>query len=181
MQAETGSSTPPPTQEAYKPMTREDLRNGILVSVTCLIISAIGAALWVFGLDFIVGSADWRTEWNALVIALATPLMLIAAIYFFYTTWRGWQRSSHFHSSKQRVRGVITHLWSDKDASGRKRYNVGYQYAEAHTAYQSVHKRRYDSLSVGGEVWVEYVPNEPKLSYFEPVRKQASRKKVDTV
>lgn len=180
MQAETEAPSPPPTQQAFKPMTREDLRNGILVGVTCLLIFALGVALWVFGLDFVVGSAGWRTEWNALIIALGAPLMLIAAIYFFYTTWRGWQRSSHFHASKQRVRGVITHLWSDKDASGRKRHNVGYQYAGTQAAYQSVHKRRFDSLNIGDEVWVEYVPGEPALSCFEPVRKRASRKKEDT-
>lgn len=180
MQAETEAPPAPPSQEAFKPMTREDLRNGILVSVTCLLIFALGVALWVFGIDFIVGSANVRTESNALIIALVAPLMLPAAIYYTYTTWRGWRRSSHFHASKRRVRGVITHLWSAKGANGRKRHNVGYQYAGTQAAYQSVHKRRFNSLSIGDEVWVEYVPGEPALSYFEPVRKRASRKKEDT-
>lgn len=180
MPAETEASTPPPTQEAYKPMTREELRNGILAGVTSLIIFAVGVALWAFGIDFIVGGSDDDTTANAFIIAIAAPLMLLAAIYFFYTTWRGWQRSSHFHQNKQRIRGVITHLWSDKDVNQRKRYNVGYQYADTQAAYQSVHKRRYDSLSIGDQVWVEYVPGEPALSTFEPVRKRASGKKADT-
>lgn len=180
MNADAEASTPPPTQEAYKPMTREELRNGIGIVATSLLIFAVGVALWVFGIDFIAGGTGWETEANAFIIAIAAPLMLLAAIYFAYTTWRGWQRSSHFHQNKQRVRGTITHLWSDKDINQRKRYNVGYQYADAQAAYQSVHKRRYDSLRVGDEVWVEYVPNEPKLSYFEPVRKRASKKKIET-
>jgi len=180
MNAERDTAVPPPTQEAYKPTTRDDLRKGLLLGVTSLIIFAIGVALWVFGVEFITGGTGWRTEFDAYIIALGAPLMLIAAIYFFYTTWRDWQRSSYFNGNKQRVRGMITHLWSDKDANGRKRYNVGYQYADSQAAYQSVHKRRYDSLSIGDEVWVEYVPDDPKLSHFEPLRKRASKTKVDT-
>lgn len=179
MQAETEASSPPPTQEAYKPTTRDDLRKGLLLGVTCLLIFAVGVALWVFGIDFIVGRGDRDTSANAFIIAIAAPVMLIAAFYFFYTTWRDWKRSSYFNQNKQRVRGVITHLWSDKDVNGRKRYNVGYRVADAQSAYQSVQKRRYDTLSIGDEVWVEYVPGEPALSYFEPIRKRASKKKGD--
>lgn len=177
MQAETEASSSPPTQEAYKLTTRDDLRNGIVLGALCLIVFAVGVALWVFGVDFITGGTGWRTEFDAYIIALGAPLMLIAAFYFFYTTWKDWKRSSYFNGNKQRVRGVITHLWSDRNANRRKRYNVGYQYAGTQAAYQSVQKRRYDSLSIGDEVWVDYVPGEPALSYFEPIRKRAGKTK----
>ncbi len=173
MTSTSESSLPRPTQQAYKPATREDTRNGLLTGFCCLVGFVLGLAIWRFGITGVVGAGTPTTQFNALIIALAAPLMLLAALWFFYVTWRDWKRGARFRQHKQRTRGTVTHLWRDQQA---RAWCVGYQYAEGMSAYQSVHKRRYDSLSIGDEIHVDYLPDDPQFSSFEPIRKRSPRK-----
>lgn len=171
-------SSPPPTQPMVKPATRENLRNGLLLGLSCLGVFGLGMVMWVWGMDSLVGSGSLRTQDNAFIILLASPLMLPAALYFFYTTARDWRRSARFRQGKQDAEGIITHLWINKDSS-RKRYRVGYKYGNGHTAYQDVTRRRFDSLAVGDRVGVIYLPDDPHLGYFEAHKHKSKRKKKE--
>lgn len=163
---------PRPTQPAFKPATREQLRGMLLLGVFCLITSVLGSAMWIYGPNAI-GANGWRV--NQLVVL--TPLVLIATLYIFYKAWRDWRRSRYFFRHKQRIEGVITHLWQDKDDDGRNAYYVGYRYGDDYHVYQRVKKRRFNALASGQRVRVHFLPDDPQTSYFEPVKHKRKRKK----
>lgn len=167
-----------PAQLRVSPATPKDLRNGLLLGLSCLGVSGLGLAMWTWGMDSLVGSGSHRTQDNAFIILLASPLMLLAALYFFYTTARDWRRSTRFRQGKHAAEGIITHLWIDR-GNRRKLYRVGLQYGDGHSAYQDVGKRRYDRLAVGDKVQVVYLPESPQLGYFEPDKRKSKRKNTE--
>ncbi|MCA9916261.1 MAG: hypothetical protein KC496_23050, partial [Anaerolineae bacterium] len=158
----------------------EDLRGWVLFGLLCLGVFGLGFVMWVWGMDFLIGGDTGRTETNAIIIMVASPLMLLAALYFFYLAWRDWRIMVRFRQDNLTGEGVVTHRWIDKNASGRKVYCVGYQYGDNHDAYQEVGKRRYDFLAIGDKIRVNYLPDDPPLGYFEPDKRKAkSKRKVE--
>ncbi len=178
MSVDHDPSSPAPAQPMVKPATWEALRGGLMTGLFCLGVFGLGMVMWIWGMDSLVGSGSHRTQDNAFMILLASPLMLPAALYFFYTTGRDWRRSTRFRQGKQQGEGVITHLWIDR-GNRRRLYRVGFQYGDGHSAYQDVGKRRYDRLAVGDKVQVVYLPESPQLGYFEPDRRKSKRKNAE--
>lgn len=166
---------PRPTQPAFKPATREQLRGMLLLGVFCLVTSVLGSVIWVYGPNTI-GTTGRRVN----QLAVLTPLVLIATLYIFFKAWRDWRRSRYFFRHRRRTEGIITHLWQDEDADGRKAYYVGYRYGDDRHVYQRVNKRRFNKLVSGAHVRVHYLPDDPQTSYFEPIKHKRKRKKEQT-
>lgn len=161
-----------PTHHAFRPATREQLRGMLLLGVFCLVTSVLGSVIWVYGPDA-VGATGRRVG----QLVLLTPLVLAATLYIFYKAWDDWRRSRYFFRHRRRTEGVITHLWQEKDVDGRNGYYVGYRYGDGHHVYQRVRKRRFNKLVAGARVSVYYLPDDPLMSYFEPIKHKRRRKK----
>jgi hypothetical protein len=172
----TDDEKPRPATRAIQPPGPKDVRNGALTAAGLLLAGVLGLLMWVE--PSLANVGDWRTQSNAAIIALAFPLSLVAGCWFAVDAVRDWRLARRFAQGKQRAKGVITHLWrGEKD--GRKEWLVGFEYGEGHSAFQPVHKLRYNTLTEGHEVWVDYLPDDPAYASFEPVRRAAksSRRK----
>ncbi len=192
----TDDEKPRPATRAIQPPGPKDVRNGALTAAGLLLAGGLGLLMWVE--PSLANVGDWRTQSNAAIIALAFPLSLVAGCWFAVDAVRDWRLARRFAQGpqgfdfgsdarlfarrfaqgKQRAKGVITHLWrGEKD--GRKEWLVGFEYGEGHSAFQPVHKLRYNTLTEGHEVWVDYLPDDPAYASFEPIRRAAksSRRK----
>lgn len=173
------ATLPRPTQRAFTPTSRQDLWTGVGVGLTCFVGFACGLGAWIEPsiaatlLESRSGPADY-----AWLLAFIFPLLLPAALYFFWETWRTWRDTRAFERDKQVFSGVITHLWSDPPTGRGKQYFVGYNFGEHHTAYQKVDTRVYKRLVVGEKVKVEAASGNPRLSRLDlrqPSQKRTTR------
>ncbi len=171
------SEIPKPTQLARTPVTDEDLRSNVILCLTCFGLAAIGAAVWFIGP--LVITDTWQTQSQAITIALASPLMLLASFYFLYAWVRDWRFRNTFNRNKQRTNGTITHLWRGKDNEQKTAYFVGYGY-HGQSVYQAVDKQAFSSLIIGKEISVDYLPDEPIVSVIELEGSRSKRKKDST-
>lgn len=172
----TDNEKPRPSTRAIQPPGPEEVRNGALTAAGLLLAGALGLLIWAEP-----GVADvggWRSQSNAVFIALAFPFSLVAGCWFAVAALRDWRLARRFAQGKQRTKGVITHLWR-VEKNGRREWLVGFDYGEGHSAFQRVPKLRYNTLSEGHEVWVDYLPDDPAYASFEPVTRAAksSRRK----
>lgn len=161
---------PQPTQKAFTPASSKDLWAGLGTGLVCLAGFAIGGLAWLDPQMALATaeSAGQHGEYSLffLLLMFIFPLFLIIAGYFFWQTWCWWRDTRVFERDKQKTTGVITHLWLDPPKGQGKKYYVGYRFGDASTAYEQVHSRVYNRLSVGERVKVEYVPSNPRLSYL---------------
>jgi hypothetical protein len=173
------SSSPTPTQKSFTPVERAQTRNGILLGLTCLAIFALGVGMWLLGEDVFsfLGASSTRDWLNVVGIKILSPLMLPAAVYCFYSTWRDWRLSRRFEQNKQHTTAVVTHLWVGRDTDRRKTRYVGYQFNGDQTAYQEIPLRVYNALAVGDSVEIDYLPGETPLSHMLEPKKSRARKK----
>lgn len=163
------SDTPPrPSQKAFTPASAKELWGGVGTGLVCLAGFAIGGLAWLDPQMALATaeSAGPRSEYGLffLLLMFIFPLFLLIAGYFFWQTWRWWHDTHTFERNKQKTTGVITHLWLDPPKGQGKKYYVGYRFGNADTAYQQVHSRVYNRLTVGESVKVEYVPGNSRLS-----------------
>ncbi|MBE7556932.1 MAG: hypothetical protein HS126_38330 [Anaerolineales bacterium] len=161
---------PRPTQKAFEPASQKQLWSGMGTGLVCLAGFAIGGLSWLDPQMALAtaASAGQQGEYELffLLLMFIFPLFLIIAGYFFWQTWRWWGDTRAFERSKQKTTGLITHLWLDPPKGQGKKYYAGYRFGGEHTAYQQVHSRVFNRLTVGESVKVEYVPGNPRLSYL---------------
>lgn len=158
-----------PTQKAFTPASSKDLWSGIGIGLICLIAFGAGGLAWLNPAAVLneVGTAGQRGEYGLpfFLIMLTFPLFLGIAGYFFWQTWHWWRDTRTFERGKQKASGVITHLWIEPPKPPGKKYYVGYRFGDGVEAYQEVHSRTYKRLTLGENVKVEYVPDNPRLSW----------------
>ena len=157
-----------PTQKAFAPSSSKDIWSGVGIGLVCLAGFAMGGLAWLDPQTALatVASAGSQGGYELffLLLMVTFPLFLIIAGYFFWLTWRSWRDTRTFESSKQKTTGVITHLWADPPKGSGKKYYAGYRFGDGLEAYQQIHSRVYNRLSLGETVKVEYVADTPRLS-----------------
>lgn len=160
---------PHPTQKAFEPALAKDLWSGFGIGLVCLAGFVIGGLAWLDPQMALATaeSAGQQGEYGLffLLLMFIFPLFLIIAGYFFWQTWRWWGDTRAFEKGKQKTTGVITHLWLDPPKGQGKKYYAGYRFGGEHTAYQQVHSRVFNRLTLGENIKVEYVPSNPRLSH----------------
>jgi hypothetical protein len=114
--------------------------------------------------------------WLQLLIFYGYPVLLLAALYFFYLTWRDWCRARAFSRGKARADATITHLWKEPPSGSGKKYYAGYAFGLGQSAYQQVDVWTYKRLAVGQSLPVEYLPNDPGVSRLDLARAKPARK-----
>jgi len=182
--ADESAQTPPrPTQAAFKPMkSTKEIWQGIGIGFLCLVGVAVGWGAWfdpsLLDTQTANTAASGGSTWTIIFLPFIFPIFLPLAFYFWWDTWRRWRKTRMFERSKQSAAGVITHLWIDPPRPPGKHYYVGYQFGEGQAAYQETHVRTYNSLAVGDEVTVEYIPANPQFSRLDWQKRRQKRAAV---
>lgn len=164
----TAETTPRPTQPAFAPASRQDLWTGVGVGLICFLGFACGLGAWVEPSIAVTlfesrsGAADY-----AWLLAFIFPVLLPAALYFFWDAWRHWRDTRAFERNKQVFNGVVTHLWVEPPTGQGKQYFVGYSFGDNQAAYQQVQSRVYKRLGLGETVKVEVASTNPRLSRLD--------------
>lgn len=169
------SNPPRPTQKAFVPIDRSQIRSGFGIGLFCLVIALFGMGVWLLGSRgfSLLGATDRNNSSDLMIIVLASPLMLLASFYFLYTTGRDWRQSTRFQSDKQSISGTISHLWAEPSS---KVYYAGFQYME-YQAYQEISRKSFNSLKVGDSISVDYLPQNPQVTRLIEAEKSASTRK----
>lgn len=170
-------TSPRPTQKAFVPMDNQNLRRGVLLGVFCLLIGLFGTGLLLYPKDgfALLGPLTWTQSSEVMIIMLFSPVMLLAGLYFLYTTWRDWRNRVAFDAGGQQATGTITHIWAEIKP---KAYFVGFEF-NGQSVYQEISRGMFNQAKVGDTVTVMYVPQHPKLArMIEPEGKPAKQKKA---
>lgn len=161
-------TAPRPAQRAFAPASKQDLWTGVGVGLICFFGFACGLGAWLEPsiaatlLESRSGAAGY-----AWLLIFIFPVLLPAALYFFWDTGRRWRDTHLFEQDKQIFNGVITHFWADPPTGRGKHYFVGYSFGDNHTAYQQVQSRVYKRLELGEMVKVEVASANPRLSRLD--------------
>lgn len=169
-------AAPRPTQLAFAPASHQDLWTGVGVGLVCVFGFACGLGAWIEPsiattlFESRSGAANY-----AWLLVFIFPLLLPAALYFFWNTWRAWRDTRIFERDQQVFSGVITHLWVEPETGSGKQYFVGYSFGDNQTAYQKVDTRVYKRLEVGEKVKVEVASANPRLSRLDLSQRNQKR------
>jgi hypothetical protein len=170
-QSTPAKNEPHPTQPAFLPATREDIRNDLIIAGVCLAGFLFGLGANLYGdLAGFLRSTD-RTVNNQptsfflqLLIYYGFPLFLVAAGFFLRNAWFRRRETHRFEQDRVSAEAVVTHLWKEPPSGSGKKYFLGYRYNDNQTARQEISVYEFKRLDIGQTLILDYLPDQPRIS-----------------
>jgi hypothetical protein len=163
-----------PSRQAFKPAGKEDIKNDLILAGVLLAGFFLGLLANIFGNFSSFLTASERGLNNSvtplplqLLVYFGYPLFLIGSLYYLYHAWKTRKKTQYFKTNHLQTDAEITHLWKVPPSGSGKHYFVGYRYNGDHSAYMEVDVYMFKRLQIGAKILVNYLPEDPAVSFPE--------------
>jgi hypothetical protein len=163
-----------PTHRVFKPAGSQEMKADLIIAWVLLAGFFLGLLANLFG--------DFRSFLNAserginnsitpfllqVLVYFGFPILLIGSGYFLWHAWNYRQKTMFFRKKQVRDEGVVTHLWKEPPSGSGKRYYAGFRYHGDYAVYLQVDVYMFKRLHVGQIIPVDFLPEDPWISYPE--------------